>query len=127
MEPFYQSVRRRAQGLDTSAARQQVLKELYEHFFKLAIKKASERLGIVYTPIEVVDFILQSADHVLRAEFGKGLTEPGVHVLDPFTGTGIFLARLLQLSLVDNADLARSTGAKCTPTRSSSSPTTSPR
>ncbi len=107
MAPFYESVRRRARGLDNSAARQQVLKELYEHFFKIAVKKHAERLGIVYTPTEVVDFILRSADHVLREEFGKGLTSSGVHVLDPFTGTGIFLARLLQLGLVDDADLER--------------------
>ena len=107
MAPFYESVRRRAQGLDNSAARQQVLKELYEHFFKIAIKKQAERLGIVYTPAEVVDFILRSAHHVLREEFGKGLTDAGVHVLDPFTGTGIFLARLLQLGLVEDADLER--------------------
>ena len=107
MEPFYESVRRRARGLDNSAARQQVLKELYEHFFRVAVKKQAERLGIVYTPTEVVDFILRSADHVLRDEFGRGLTDAGVHVLDPFTGTGIFLARLLQLGLVDDADLER--------------------
>ena len=55
----------------------------------------------------MVDFILRSADHVLREEFGKGLTSAGVQVLDPFTGTGIFLARLLQLGLVDDADLER--------------------
>ena len=107
MAPFYESVRRRARGLDNSAARQQVLKELYEHFFKIALKKHAERLGIVYTPTEVVDFILRSADHVLREEFGKGLSDAGVHVLDPFTGTGIFLTRLLQLGLVDDADLSR--------------------
>ena len=107
MAPFYESVRRRAEGLDNSEARQQVLKELYEHFFKIAVKKQAERLGIVYTPTEVVDFILRSADHVLREEFGKGLTDTSVHVLDPFTGTGIFLARLLQLGLVDDADLER--------------------
>ena len=107
MAPFYESVRRRAHGLDNSAARQQVLKELYEHFFKIAVKKQAERLGIVYTPTEVVDFILRSADHVLREEFGKGLTDAGVHVLDPFTGTGIFLTRLLQLDLVNDADLGR--------------------
>ena len=107
MEPFYRSVRRRARGLDTSAARQQVLKELYEHFFRVAIRKDAERLGIVYTPTEVVDFILRSADHVLREEFGRSLTDAGVHVLDPFTGTGIFLARLLQLGLVRSEDLAR--------------------
>ncbi|MDE0659749.1 MAG: DEAD/DEAH box helicase family protein [Gammaproteobacteria bacterium] len=107
MEPFYRSVRRRASGLDTSAARQQVLKELYEHFFRVAIKKDAQRLGIVYTPTEVVDFILRSADLVLWDEFGRGLTNPGVHVLDPFTGTGIFLARLLQLGLVEKRDLER--------------------
>ena len=107
MAPFYESVRRRAEGLENSEARQQVLKELYEHFFKIAVKKQAERLGIVYTPTEVVDFILRSADHVLREEFGKGLTDASVHVLDPFTGTGIFLARLLQLGLVDDADLER--------------------
>ena len=107
MAPFYASVGRRARGLDNSAARQQVLKELYEHFFKIALKKQAERLGIVYTPTEVVDFILRSADHVLRQEFGKGLSDTGVHVLDPFTGTGIFLTRLLQLGLVNDADLGR--------------------
>ena len=107
MAPFYKSVRRRARGLDNSAARQQVLKELYEHFFRVALKRQAERLGIVYTPTEVVDFILRSADHILREEFGRGLTDAGVHVLDPFTGTGIFLARLLQLGLVDEADLKR--------------------
>ncbi len=107
MDPFYESVRRRARGLDNSAARQQVLKELYEHFFRVAMRKQSERLGIVYTPTEVVDFILRSADHVLREEFGRGLTDSGVHVLDPFTGTGIFLARLLQLGLVEDDDLER--------------------
>ncbi|MDE2718344.1 MAG: DEAD/DEAH box helicase family protein, partial [Chloroflexota bacterium] len=107
MRPFYESVRRRARGLDNSAARQQVLKELYEHLFRVAVRKQAERLGIVYTPTEVVDFILRSADHVLREEFGRGLTDSGVHVLDPFTGTGIFLARLLQLGLVDDADLER--------------------
>ena len=107
MAPFYESVRRRARGLDNSAARQQVLKELYEHFFRVALKRQAERLGIVYTPTEVVDFILRSADHVLREEFGRGLTDAGVHVLDPFTGTGIFLARLLQLGLVEEADLKR--------------------
>ena len=107
MAPFYESVRRRARGLDNSAARQQVLRELYEHFFRVALKRQAERLGIVYTPTEVVDFILRSADHVLREEFGRGLSDAGVHVLDPFTGTGIFLARLLQLGLVEESDLKR--------------------
>ena len=107
MERFYESVRRRARGLDNSEARQKVLKELYENFFRTAVKKEADRLGIVYTPTEVVDFILESADRVLREEFDRGLTDEGVHVLDPFTGTGLFLARLLQLPLIRDADLPR--------------------
>ena len=107
MERFYESVRRRARGLDNSEARQRVLKELYENFFRTAVKKQADRLGIVYTPTEVVDFILSSADHVLREEFGRGLTDEGVNVLDPFTGTGLFLARLLQLPLIRDVDLPR--------------------
>ena len=96
LAPFYESIRMRAQGLDNPEARQRVLMELYEKFFATALKKDAERLGIVYTPVEVVDFILHSADHVLRQEFGRGLANKNVHILDPFTGTGIFLVRLLQ-------------------------------
>ena len=107
MAPFYESVRNRARGLDNSEARQRVLMELYENFFATAMKKDADRLGIVYTPPEVVDFILQSADHVLREEFGRSLSDEGVHVLDPFTGTGIFLVRMLQSALIRDADLLR--------------------
>ena len=109
LESFYRSVRVRARGLDNSAARQRVLMELYEKFFATAMKKDAERLGIVYTPVEVVDFILKSADHVLREEFGRSISDRNVHVLDPFTGTGIFLARLLQpeLGLIKDTDLLR--------------------
>ena len=107
LEGFYESVRLRARGLDNSRARQRVLMELYENFFATALKKDAERLGIVYTPVEIVDFVLASADHVLRDEFGRSLSDDGVHVLDPFTGTGIFLARLLESTLVRDADLDR--------------------
>ena len=107
LEGFYESVRLRARGLDNSAARQRVLMELYEKFFATALKKEADRLGIVYTPPEVVDFILESTDHVLRHEFGRALSDAGVHVLDPFTGTGIFLVRLLQSGLVRDEDLTR--------------------
>ena len=107
LEPFYASVRLRAQGLDNSQARQRVLMELYEKFFATALKKEADRLGIVYTPVEIVDFILNSADHVLREEFGRGLGDEDVHVLDPFTGTGIFLVRLIQSALIQDSDLAR--------------------
>ncbi|MCY4199915.1 MAG: DEAD/DEAH box helicase family protein [Gammaproteobacteria bacterium] len=107
LEGFYESVRLRARGLDNAEARQSVLMELYQKFFSTALKKDTERLGIVYTPTEVVDFILNSADDVLRNEFGRGLSDEGVHVLDPFTGTGIFIVRLLQSALISDADVAR--------------------
>ena len=108
LAPFYESVRQRAQALDNAAARQKVLLELYERFFQVALKKDAERLGIVYTPVEVVDFILQSADHALHQHFGRRLTDEHVHVLDPFTGTGTFMVRLLQNpELIRQEDLVR--------------------
>ena len=93
---FYESVRVRASGIDNAEGKQRIMKELYDKFFATAFKKDSQRLGIVYTPVEVVDFILASADAALRKEFGKGLANKDVHILDPFTGTGTFMARLLQ-------------------------------
>ncbi|TQF65314.1 N-6 DNA methylase [Rhodococcus spelaei] len=106
LEGFYASVRARAQGIDNAEGKQKIITELYERFFKLAFAKTAESLGIVYTPIEIVDFILRSVDDALKAEFGAALTDSGVHVLDPFTGTGTFIARLLQSGLIRPEDLA---------------------
>ena len=107
LDGFYESVRMRARGIDNSEGRQRVLLELYEKFFATALKKDAERLGIVYTPVEVVDFILHSANEVLQKEFGRNLSDEGVHVLDPFVGAGVFLARLLQSDLIQASDLDR--------------------
>ncbi len=107
LEGFYDSVRRRVAGVDNAEGKQRILVELYDKFFSVAFKKTVDRLGIVYTPIEIVDFILRSADAVLRKEFGQGLTDEGVHILDGFTGTGTFLVRLLQSGLIEPHDLAR--------------------
>lgn len=107
LEGFYESVEMRAQGIDNSKGRQDVLSELYQKFFRTAVKKDAERLGIVYTPEDVVDFILHSADDVLREEFGRSLSDEDVHILDPFTGTGTFLVRLLQSDLIRDSDLER--------------------
>lgn len=104
---FYDSVRMRVQGVDTAEGRQRLIVQLYNTFFATAFKKTVDRLGIVYTPVEIVDFILRSADEVLRAHFGQGLTDEGVHILDGFTGTGTFIVRLLQLGLIQPHDLAR--------------------
>ncbi len=107
LAPFYASVRRRVEGIDNDAARQKVTADLYGKFFSTAFPRMAERLGIVYTPVEVVDFILRSADSLLRREFGRGLTDKGVHVFDPFTGTGTFVARLLKSGLIRPEDMKR--------------------
>ena len=107
LKGFYDSVRSRASGVKNSEGRQTILSDLYEQFFKKALKKEADRLGIVYTPVEVVDFILQSADAILQDEFGRCLNDENVHVLDPFTGTGTFLARLLQSELIGSDALER--------------------
>ena len=107
LEGFYRSVEVRASEVTSSSGKQQVVKDLYERFFRKAFKKQSEALGIVYTPVEIVDFILRAADDVSRTHFGRGLTDEGVHILDPFTGTGTFMVRLLQSGLVKPEDVAR--------------------
>lgn len=107
LDKFYESVRKRASQIETPAGRQSVIHELYEQFFRKAFPKQASSLGVVYTPVEVVDFILRCADDVCRKEFGYGLTDEGVHVLDPFTGTGTFIVRLLESGIIKPHDLAR--------------------
>lgn len=107
LERFYASVKMRAKGIDNATGKQKIIVELYDKFFRAAFPRMAERLGIVYTPTEVVDFIIHSTDAALQQEFGKGLSDQGVHILDPFTGTGTFMARLLQSGLIKPEDLQR--------------------
>lgn len=104
---FYDSVKMRVRGVNNPEGRQKIIVELYEKFFKVAFKKMSDRLGIVYTPIEVVDFIINSVDKTLQNEFNIKLTDKDVHILDPFTGTGTFIVRLIQSGLISPEDLKR--------------------
>jgi predicted helicase len=105
---FYESIRERASLAKSEKSRQDLIKGLYESFFKTAFEDLSKQLGIVYTPIEVVDFILQSADVALKTHFGQGLTDQKVHILDPFTGTGTFITRLIQHpQLIRDEDVKR--------------------
>ncbi|MFK4926665.1 DEAD/DEAH box helicase [Lactococcus garvieae] len=96
LEAFYESVRLRAKGIDNAEAKQKIIVTLYDKFFRTGFKSTTERLGIVFTPIEVVDFIVKSVDDVLIKHFDKKLSSEGVHILDPFTGTGTFVVRTLQ-------------------------------
>ena len=107
LQRFYHSVKDRAQSIDNAAGRQQVVVELYDKFFKQAFPKMSEKLGIVYTPIPVVDFIVHSVHKVLQNEFGikDGIGAQGVKILDPFTGTGTFIVRAIQSGLIRRSQL----------------------
>ncbi|UNE54779.1 DEAD/DEAH box helicase [Bartonella machadoae] len=105
LKEFYDSVKFRASGITEPHARQNLIIKLYESFFAKAFKRTTDKLGIVYTPVEVVDFIIHSVDDVLRKEFGKSLGSRGVSILDPFTGTGTFITRLLQSDLIKPEDM----------------------
>ena len=104
---FYASVKKRASGIDNAEGKQRIILELYDTFFKTAFPKMAERLGIVYTPVPVVDFIIHSVNDVLKSEFGRSLTDENVNIIDPFTGTGTFITRLLQSGLIRPEDLTR--------------------
>ena len=108
LQPFYDSVRLRAEGIDNAQAKQKIIITLYDKFFSTGFKSTTERLGIVFTPVEVVDFIVKSVDVVLRKHFGKTLASENVHILDPFTGTGTFITRTLHYlkSLMDNGEIS---------------------
>ncbi|MCC6726486.1 MAG: DEAD/DEAH box helicase [Saprospiraceae bacterium] len=107
LQKFYESVRKRAADIDNAEGKQRIIVELYDKFFKTAFPKMVEQLGIVYTPVEVVDFIIRSADWLLKKEFDRHLTDENIHILDPFTGTGTFITRLLQSGLIAEKDLER--------------------
>lgn len=105
LEKFYDSVRNRAHGITDPQAKQRLIVELYDKFFRNAFPRTTEKLGIVYTPVEIVDFILHSVNEMLQEHFGQTLGSRGVHIMDPFTGTGTFITRLLQSGLIAPEEL----------------------
>lgn len=107
LESFYDSVRVNVGDIDNLEGKQTVIKNLYEKFFKGAFPLTVEKLGIVYTPIECVDFIIHSVNDILKREFNSSLSDENVHIIDPFTGTGTFITRLLQSGLIRPEDMER--------------------
>lgn len=95
LDELYRSVRRRASFCRTDSNRQALIKDLYNEFFSKAFTRTSEKLGIVYTPIQIVDYMLHATDRALQREFGRRLADEGVHILDPFSGTGSYMAQLV--------------------------------
>lgn len=107
LEQFYDSVRVNVGNIDNLEGKQTVIKNLYEKFFKGAFPLTVEKLGIVYTPVECVDFIIHSVNDILKREFNSSLSDENVHIIDPFTGTGTFITRLLQSGLIKPEDMER--------------------
>lgn len=107
LKKFYESVRTNVGRIDNLEGKQTIIKNLYEKFFKGAFPLTVDQLGIVYTPVECVDFIIHSVNDILKKEFDTSLTEENVHILDPFIGTGTFITRLLQSGLIRPEDMER--------------------
>ena len=107
LDGFYRQVQVSCQNLTTAEAKQKMILELYDTFFKTALPKTVQKLGIVYTPVPVVDFIIHSVNDALKKEFGRTLSNENVHILDPFTGTGTFIVRLLESGYIKKEDLKR--------------------
>ena len=100
LEDFYSEAQSELSEVTTREARQNFIKKIYENFFKSVSKNETEQHGVVYTPVEIVDFIIKSIEHVLREEFGRGLDSKDVKILDPFAGTGTFISRVLESGLI---------------------------
>lgn len=95
LKNLYESVKTEAVHAKSQKSQQELIKNLYNTFFKEAFRKQSEKLGIVYTPIEVVDFILRATNGILKKHFNTDFNDQSITIFDPFTGTGSFIARLL--------------------------------
>ncbi len=96
IEPYYAAIRANAAQITSHAEKQTFLKVIYENFYKVYDPKAADRLGVVYTPNEIVRFMIDGADWLCREHFGKELIDDGVEILDPATGTGTFICELLE-------------------------------
>ncbi|MCL4546444.1 MAG: damage-inducible protein, partial [Deltaproteobacteria bacterium] len=105
LEKFYDTVKNKVSAVKNFTDKQKIIIELYDNFFSQANPKLSDKLGIVYTPVEIVDFIVNSVEYILNKEFNTKLENENVHILDPFTGTGTFITRLLQNGIISSDKL----------------------
>ncbi len=96
LAPYYSGIASTAALISNHSEKQGFLKALYEDFYKAYNRKAADRLGVVYTPAEIVRFMIRSADWLCEKHFGKNLIDRGVEILDPATGTGTFIVELLE-------------------------------
>ncbi len=107
LEPYYAAIRRAAAGAISAPEKQDFLKAIYEDFYTAYNPGDADKLGVVYTPSEVVRFIVAGCDWLAQRHFGKFLADPELDILDPCTGTGTFVVELLDWLRGDRAALAR--------------------
>ncbi len=100
LESFYEDVKKEVAEIKTGEARQNFIKTIYGNFFASTSKKETEQHGVVYTPVEIIDFIIQSVEQLLHENYDVGFNERSVKVLDPFAGTGTFITRILESGLI---------------------------
>ena len=96
LDPFYKAIEEAASTTSSYSEKQAFLNRIYERFFQSFNRKQADTHGIVYTPQPIVDFMVRSVEEILKAEFGRSLSDKDVHILDPFVGTGNFLTRVMQ-------------------------------
>ncbi len=106
LEPYYAAIRANAAQITSHSEKQTFLKLIYENFYKVYDKKKADRLGVVYTPNEIVKFMIEGADWLCEKHFGKNLIDEHVEILDPATGTGTFICELLESFRGDPKKLA---------------------
>ena len=126
LRSYYAAIRSAAAQISSHHEKQTFLKVIYENFYKVYNPKAADRLGVVYTPNEIVRFMVESADWLCQKHFGKHLIDRNVEILDPAAGTGTFICELIEHFRGQPAKLKYKYRRNCTPTRSRSCPITSP-
>ena len=125
LDRFYGAIEATAATIEDYAEKQGFINTVYEKFFQGFSVKVADTHGIVYTPQPIVDFMVRSVEQILQREFGRSLSDEGVHILDPFTGTGNFIIRTMRE--IHHRPCRRNTPPNCTATRSCCCPITSPR
>ena len=96
LDRFYAAIERTAETINDFSQKQHFLNTVYEQFFQGFSVKVADTHGIVYTPQPIVDFMTKSVAHILQSEFGRSLADEGVHIIDPFVGTGNFIVRMMR-------------------------------
>ena len=96
LDRFYVAIERTAETINDFSQKQHFLNTVYEQFFQGFSVKVADTHGIVYTPQPIVDFMVKSVEHILQTEFDRSLSDGGVHIIDPYVGTGNFIVRIMR-------------------------------